>query len=178
MAHLAVLDGAGNAVYIKASGDGTAGDPYVLERTDSNGAAQLTALGNLLTELQAKADLGETQPVSGIVTATPAVVNVTPFTATFAASGDNTVIAAPGAGYRLVVKIIAVQNESDTATTILLKSGANTQRRALLQNQGDGIAWAFETGYEWRLGENEALVLNLSGANSHGVTVDYITEGV
>lgn len=57
MAHLAVLDGAGNTVYIRvASGDGTAGDPYLLERVDSNSAAQLTALQSLAgavdTEMQ------------------------------------------------------------------------------------------------------------------------------
>jgi len=96
----------------------------------------------------------------------------------YAASGDNTVVAAPGANKRTVVKTILVQNESETATTILLKSGANTKRRALLQNQGDGVAWSFGRGDEWCLGTNEALILNLSSANSHGVTVDYWTEAV
>lgn len=97
---------------------------------------------------------------------------------TKAAAGDNELIAAPGANTRLVVSAIMAQNESATATTILLKSGANTKRRALLQSQGDGVAWQFPAGREWKLGANEALNLNLSGANSHGYTVDYYTEAV
>jgi len=97
---------------------------------------------------------------------------------TEADSGDNTLVAGPGSGQRIVVSSIVVQNESATATTILLKSGANTKRRALLQNQGDGVAWSFPPGREWKLGDNEALIVNLSGANSHGVTVDYYTEAV
>lgn len=114
-----------------------------------------------------------TLPAVSIATKTITVV-----ANTFASAGDNTIVGAPAAGNRLVVSSIVVQNESATATTILLKSGANTKRRALLQSQGDGVAWAFAPGREWRLGEAEALVLNLSGANSHGVTVDYWSEAV
>jgi hypothetical protein len=37
---------------------------------------------------------------------------------------------------------------------------------------------AFSTGREWRLGNNEALILNLDGANQCGYSVQYYTEGV
>lgn len=97
---------------------------------------------------------------------------------TAAASGDNTLIAAPAADKRLVVTGFVVQNESAVSTTIILKSGSTAVRRALLKNQGDGLGLAFEAGREWKLGAGEALVLNLSGANSHGYTVDYWTEAV
>ena len=122
-------------------------------------------------------DIGDVDVVT-MPDADIAVATITTTAAAHATSGDNTVIAAPGASNRIVVKSILVQNESAVATTTLLKSGANTRRRALLQNQGDGVAWSFDRGDEWRLGENEALVLNLSGANSHGVTVDYLAEAV
>lgn len=101
-----------------------------------------------------------------------------PEAGTKAASGDNTLVAAPGAGNRLVVQMFMVQNESATATTCLLKSGSTTRYRKLLQNQGDDFGRAFQIGREWRLGENEALVLNLSGANTHGWAAEYWTEAV
>jgi hypothetical protein len=103
---------------------------------------------------------------------------LTTVTGTKAAAGDNELIAAPAAGNRLVIVGLTVQNESAVATTVILKSGATAKRRALLQNQGDGLGLAFPAGREWRLGTAQALVLNLSGANSHGYTVDYYTEAV
>lgn len=101
-----------------------------------------------------------------------------PATGTQAASGDNTLVAAPGAGYRLVVQLWWVQNESSTATTVKVKRGSTDSYRRLLQNQGDVVGRAYERGREWRLGENEALVLNLSGANTHGWAAEYWTEAV
>lgn len=103
---------------------------------------------------------------------------LTTTTGTAASSGDNTLVAAPGASTRLVVVGLVVQNESSTATTIILKSGSTAKRRALLKAQGDGLGLTFDAGREWKLGTNEALVLNLSGANSHGYTVDTYTEAV
>lgn len=98
-------------------------------------------------------------------------------TGTKAASGNNELVAAPGAGYRLVVKDIHIQNESTTETTAKLKSGSTDIRRAKLA----GSAWfslSFAANEEWRLAENEALNLDLSGANSHGYSLRYFTEPV
>ena len=94
------------------------------------------------------------------------------------ASGDNTLIAAPGAGMNIVVSSIVIQNESAIPTTILLKSGSTVLMRHLLQNQGDVFGRAWENGAELELGDNEALILNLSAANSHGYNVEYWTESV
>ena len=100
-------------------------------------------------------------------------------TGTKASSGDNTaLIAAPGASRRIVITSIELQNESTTGTTLILKSGSTAFWRVLAQNQGDGFAFNFMPGLEWRLGVNEALVLNLSGANSCGYSVAYYTEAV
>ena len=96
---------------------------------------------------------------------------------TTATSGDQTLVAAPGAGFRLVVKELLVQNESATETTAILKSGSNARWRAKLAANAS-LALSFADGEEWRLGANEALVLNLSGANSHGYSGRYCTEAV
>jgi hypothetical protein len=101
---------------------------------------------------------------------------ITKFSTTKSSSGDNSVISAPGSGQRLVIPYCKVQNESSTATTALFKSGSTEIDRVLLQSQGDGYGWTHPRGHEVRLGENEAFVLNLSGANSHGITGGYFTE--
>lgn len=93
-----------------------------------------------------------------------------------AESGDNTLITAPAAGDRIVLISFCIQNESSTATTMILKDGATAFRRVLGQNQGDGVAVTYTPGREKRLAGGAALVLNLSGANSCGYSVDYFIE--
>jgi hypothetical protein len=97
-------------------------------------------------------------------------------TGTTAALGVTTLVAAPGAGVRIVVSSLMVQNESGTATTVQLRAGGATAMRALLQNQGNAFSYAGLIGREWKLPANTALNLNLDGANSHGYTVIYYTE--
>ena len=109
---------------------------------------------------------------------TPIITSLTRVTGTKASSGDNTVISGPGSGNRLVVTFFLIQNESSTATTLLLKDGSDTKFRVLCQNQGDGLVRDLPVNREWRLAENSALVLNLSGANSCGYSVEYYTEAV
>ena len=129
---------------------------------------------------------GVTQPVSGTVAATQSgtwnvgVVEKTMSyaTGTAATSGDNTLVSTPGAGNRLVVTLFVIQNESATETTMILKSGATNRIRLLAQSQGDGLSTVFPVGQAWKLAENEALVLNLSGANSCGYSIQYYTEAV
>ena len=97
-------------------------------------------------------------------------------TGTAATSGDNDLIAAPGLGNRIVIVSFCIQNESTTATTMILKDGATAFRRVLGQYQGDGVAVTYGPGREKRLAESAKLVLNLSGANSCGYSVDYFIE--
>ena len=96
-------------------------------------------------------------------------------TGTAATSGDNTLIAAPGAGKQIVVSGLVIQNESSTSTTAILKFGATSIMRALFAFQGDGIVRDVEPA--WEVGNNAALVLNLSGANSHGYSIAYWIDG-
>jgi hypothetical protein len=93
-------------------------------------------------------------------------------------SGDNTLIAAPAQGTaRIVVKRFVIENESATATTMILKDGnGNEAFRRLGQNQGDGLAAEFDTGHEWRLDPGTALILNLDGANQCGYSIGYWLE--
>ncbi len=97
-------------------------------------------------------------------------------TGTFSASGMNTLVAAPGAGTRIVVSAFMVQNESAVATTAQVGAGGAAAFRALLQTQGAALSGSFLAGREWKLGANEALTVTLSAANSHGYSVVYYVE--
>lgn len=96
---------------------------------------------------------------------------------TKAAAGLNTLIAAPAAGSRIVVYSFIIQNESATATTVELRD-VTSRWRMLLQNQGDKMIMGFDTILPWRLNEATALSLWLSGANSHGYSIQYAIEKV
>ena len=89
---------------------------------------------------------------------------------------DNTLVAAPGAGLRLVVCDFELINETTTSSVVILKFGTTAIRRFWFQNQGNGIAMAFSIHREWRLPANTALVANLSGALAHGGGLSYFLE--
>jgi hypothetical protein len=114
--------------------------------------------------------------VDGSVTANPTVVAMTTVTNTTATAGDNTVIAAPSAGNRIVIYSLQIQLEAATATTVLKKSGSTTIGRLYCAAAGDGAIYVYPAGRELRLGTAEAFALNLSGANAIGYTVRYSTE--
>jgi hypothetical protein len=227
MANLKVRDAEGDIVELKGSGEGTSGDPLILDRTTAlpanaatqttlaalndkvtavntgavvvsssalpTGAATQTTLASIDTKTPALSSgrvpvdgSGVTQPVSGTVAATQSGAftvgivekSLSYATGTASTSGDNTLVSAPGASNRLVVTAFVIQNESSTATTMILKTGSTNRFRLLAQNQGDGLSIVFPVGQSWKLGTNEALVLNLSGANSCGYSVQYYTEAV
>jgi len=94
-------------------------------------------------------------------------------------SGDNTLVAAPGSGKRIRVGFAMIQNASSVLTTAILRSGTGTNGlRYLGANQGDGIQITFQQAGEWTLDTNEALILNLSGANAWNYTIAYSVEDV
>ena len=97
-------------------------------------------------------------------------------TGTTAAAGVTTLVAAPGAGVRIVVSAFMVQNESAVATTVQVGRGGSAAFRALLQTQGAALSGSFLAGREWKLPANTALTVTLSAANSHGYSVVYYTE--
>jgi hypothetical protein len=97
-------------------------------------------------------------------------------TGTVSDSGDNELVAAPGSNIRIIVVAFVIQNESSTATTMILKEGSTARFRVLGQNQGDGLTFCFAPGREWKLAANTALNLNLDGANACGFSIAYYTE--
>lgn len=113
-----------------------------------------------------KGDAGQTNAL-GVAGENTAIVS-----GTTAVAGNNTLIAAPAAGFRITVYALYVQNESANATTILLVDML-ARWRALLAQYG----W-FILDTPWRLNAATALTLNLSGANSHGYSVQYAIEPV
>jgi hypothetical protein len=97
-------------------------------------------------------------------------------TGTVATSGDNTLIAAPGAGQRIVLAQLHLQLEAATSTTILIKHGATVVSRLLFDFKGDGLRENYPAGMEVVLPENTAFVVNLSGSNATGWGVRYRVE--
>ena len=96
--------------------------------------------------------------------------------ATVAALGVTQLIAAPGAGQRIVVVVFVIQNESQTGTTMILRDGGNDRWRYLAASQGDKLDMVFEAGSEWRLSADAALNIVLSGANQCGYSIAYHVE--
>lgn len=92
-------------------------------------------------------------------------------------SGNNTLVAAPGAGFRLVVKALTAQNESSSATTVKILGGETLRERKVLQ-QYEAILMYLPAGEEWYLPENKALIVNLSGANNHNYSGLYMAVPV
>ena len=97
---------------------------------------------------------------------------VTPLSGTFNTSGDNTILAANASHY-FVITHVTLQNESSTATTMQLKIGSTVWERVLGQNQGDGLEVTYDPEARPTGANNQAIILNLSGANSCGYTVHY-----
>jgi len=122
-----------------------------------------------------KQELSTSNPlaVQTVTEAETATVTLAFATGTVAAAGQTQLIAAPGAGLQIVINSFQIQNESATATTMRLDAGAVPFWRALMQNQGDGVAGSLGAGREWELPANTALNLWLSGANSHGYSLAY-----
>lgn len=148
-----------------------------LEAGSETRSGKLVVTGKL--KANSGVDIGDVtvnNTASNPVLVEPAAKTLLWVTGTKAASGDNELIAAPAAGVRIVVTSVLLQNESATATTMLLKDGATAKMRCLGQNQGDGLLMTFPPGREWKLTAATALNLNLSGANSCGYSVQYYTE--
>ncbi len=98
---------------------------------------------------------------------------------TISTSGDNTVIAAPAAGTRIVITGIRIQNNTTTATVSLIKDGASTiLARVRAATDGSGLSENYSFGDELRLTAATAFIINLSGANTHGVSVRYWLETI
>lgn len=90
--------------------------------------------------------------------------------------GDNTLIAAPGAGQRIAITLFIIENNTGVATSLQLKDGSTTQWTFVNNAIGDCFSCIFPHKQEWRLSANSALVLNLGAANQHFYNVNYFVE--
>lgn len=97
---------------------------------------------------------------------------------TAAASGDNTLIAAPAAGNQLCIVAFKIQNETAVSTTAILKTSSASLWRHLGVSQTNYTEVILPIGRDLKIGDAKALILNLSGANSHGYSVIYYVEPV
>ena len=93
--------------------------------------------------------------------------------ATISASGDETVISAPGADKEIYIKEIQIQAEADGDNIILFKRGSTTFRRIKLISDGDGWNASYPSDNGVHVGENVALVINLSAALATNYYIHY-----
>jgi hypothetical protein len=106
---------------------------------------------------------------------------MTDATVTAASSGNNTIVAAPGAGKRLAFAYVKVQRtQGVTAETVVLyKKGASGDTFAYSVTSddipGEVLVDAVSELQLRVLPENTAFVVNLSGANSQTFTLRYLT---
>lgn len=95
-----------------------------------------------------------------------------PNSTTITASGNNTLIAAPGASTHLVIYKGFAVNSDNSNVTLLLQDGAGgtTRVQGLLGKNGGG--WQFDFGSRgWELGSNTLLNASLSGTSDVDVNI-------
>ena len=85
-------------------------------------------------------------------------------------AGDNTILAS-AAGTTYTIHEYQVQLEGTTATTVLVKAGAETLRRIYLGTQGSGFAVVYDKPLI--VPKGRAIIMNLSGANSVNYMLRY-----
>lgn len=101
-----------------------------------------------------------------------------------ALSGDNTILAAPGAGKRLVVAAVKIQRGVGvTAETLgYWQWGAGAEAPHFwftkTNDSVPGEVVFLPPGNRWVGPANTVLVLDLSGANAHLVSVQYFAEDI
>src|SRR5690606_21334272 len=103
----------------------------------------------------------------------------TPLKGAIEAADDTSIIAAPGAGKRIVVHYLKLWCPSSNSgeNTVTVKWGSTGIEENTLA-AGEGIAFSFESGYEWVLPANTALVLTTSSAEKVEWSVRYWIERV
>ena len=92
-------------------------------------------------------------------------------------SGDSQIVAAPGAGFKIVVFGYQIVN-GGTANNVRFRSATNsiTSLKALAINGGTNVKPGVIPLFECNA--NEALNINLSGATAVGVDVQYLIARV
>ena len=92
------------------------------------------------------------------------------------ASGDTTLVAAPGAGRRIVVSYLSNQNNTTTDITVITKAGATAIDTLLLDTGVRGRVLTLSGEDAWSQPENSAQIQNLSAAGDVLYTVRWFVE--
>lgn len=94
---------------------------------------------------------------------------------TFNSLGNNTIIAAPGAGQ---IKITALQIQSETSieSVAVLNFGASAKWRFIAREKGAGLILPLAPGHVLPVGVGNALIVNLSVAATFNYSVAYYVE--
>lgn len=97
---------------------------------------------------------------------------------TASTSGDNTLVAAPGAGLEIVPVSWAFWTNVTGPLSMTLGSDTVDIAYYTAQSAGQGITGAMVPGYPLGIGANSALELNLDSAKEAGYFVQYYVRAV
>jgi hypothetical protein len=194
MANVNIKDAADASKYLKTSGAGSDGDPYIPEHLETNSAAIKTAvelLDNAISGSEMQVDVvtlaTNTNSIGKLGTTNPGIDigNVTALLATdtmrngttvvtpafvainAASSGDNTLLAAAGSSNK--IRVLALNIVVGAAVNVRLESGAGgTAMTGIYEfnGKGDGIVLPFSPIGWFETAANTLLNLELSGAVS------------
>lgn len=93
------------------------------------------------------------------------------------AATDTPIIAAPGAGLRLVVQYLKLRcPSSNSGVNEVDIVWGNTEVDSIELAAGEGISYYFESGNEWILSENVPLVLTTSSAEKLEWSARWLVE--
>jgi hypothetical protein len=97
------------------------------------------------------------------------------FGTTISTNGANIVIDAPGSTSELCITAIRVQSESPVSTNVLIEKGASDANPIRIRTTGDGtgLSETFGPSNFIACGANNALIIELDGANAHQVSIGY-----
>lgn len=138
--------------------------------------ADTSALAGVVAGSEVQVDVVGSLPAGSnlIGTVNQAYRTATSVVAAISASGDNTVVAG-NASYKYRQVMWLVQNVSAVVTTVIVKLGSTVLAKATLEQYGSlGIVYTEDARPVGAA--NEAMTVNLSGANAHDVTAVYIQE--
>jgi len=183
-------------------GGGGSTDVSTLETTTASQLTQLQTLNTAVDGVEGSIDgvellLTQISAILGGINSNPATSNIGDFAimgfikrfmahhlstrthvgTTAGSVGDNTIIAAPVAGQRIVITALRIQNATTTPASVLIKSGASTTlARLRTAADGSGMSEVYGPSNALRLGTASAFIVNLSAASTHDVSVQYYLE--
>lgn len=106
------------------------------------------------------------------------VIALTCVKGTCSTSGDNEIVAAPGAGNEIVPVSWEFWADEDGPLSMILGSDTVDVAYYTAQSAGQGVVGAIVPGFVLGIGANAALELNLSDAKDAGYCVRYYVRTV